>query len=640
MKNWSINDALNTYNVPFWSDGYFSINTSGHVVARPDKKRPQQEIDLNELTEELIDGGVQLPVLIRFPQILNQRVNALCRAFNEAIAEYEYGNEYVAVYPVKVNQQRRVIEGLLESKSCAKHKQLGLEAGSKPELMAVLALAGKGRSMIVCNGYKDREYVRLALMGEKLGHSVYIVLEKLSELELVLAESRKLNVQPRLGLRAKLAYKSKGKWETSGGAKSKFGLSATQVLKVVERLRSVDALDCLQLLHFHLGSQIANIRDIRNSVQECARFYAELRKQGAAIDTLDVGGGLGVDYEGTRSQSHCSANYSMREYANNIVYTIGDVCEQLELPTPRLLSESGRAMTAHHAIVITDVIGIESSQPEMPPAPADDAPLLLHNMWQTLEDVCGDADSRAIVEIFHDTVSDLNDVQTQYTLGLVDLEHRAWAEQVNQRVSFEVAKRLSPKNRAHRPLIDELNEKLADKFYVNFSMFQSLPDAWAIDQIFPVLPIRGLDQPPTRRAVFLDITCDSDGMIDQYVDGQGVETTLPVPAYEPDKPYPVGFFMVGAYQEILGDMHNLFGDTDSVDVWLNDAGQTAWNNHLKGDTVSDVLRYVNLDTQVFRQAYQQMLTNSPLSIDEQAQFRDELEQGLDGYTYLEDLVYE
>lgn len=635
MNDWSIDDARAGYNVTHWSQGFYGISDQGEVTVSPDPKNPEYKIGLNELAKDMVKAGVALPVLVRFPQILHHRVNSLCQAFDQAIQKYEYQADYLLVYPIKVNQQQTVVEEILASQASKEVPQLGLEAGSKPELMAVLAMAQKASSVIVCNGYKDNEYIRLALIGEKLGHKVYIVLEKLSELKMVLAESKRLGVTPRLGLRARLAFQGKGKWQASGGEKSKFGLSAAQILTVVDQLKQNDMLDSLQLLHFHLGSQIANIRDIRQGVSEAGRFYCELRELGASVNCFDVGGGLAVDYDGTRSQSNNSMNYGLTEYANNIVNVLADICNEYAQPMPRIISESGRYLTAHHAVLITDVIGTEAYQPENIQPPAEESPQLLHNMWHSWSEISGRADQRALIEIYHDSQSDLQEAQSLFALGQLSLAERAWAEQANLRVCHEVQGLLSTKNRYHRPIIDELSEKLADKFFVNFSLFQSLPDAWGIDQVFPVLPLSGLDKAPERRAVMLDITCDSDGIVDQYVDGQGIETTLPVPAWSAESPYLIGFFLVGAYQEILGDMHNLFGDTNSAVVRIEENGVTNIESVLAGDTVADVLRYVNLDAVAFMRTYEE-LVNLHIEEDERAQILEELQVGLKGYTYLED----
>ena len=621
------------YNVKHWSQGFYGIDDNGEVYVSPSET--DHQVPLSKIVKQLEQRNIGLPALVRFPQIVHQRVHNICNAFNQAIDEYQYDNRYLLVYPIKVNQQKEVVDEILASQAQLEQKQLGLEAGSKPELLAVLALAQKASSVIVCNGYKDREYIRLALIGEKLGHKVFIVLEKLSELDLVLAEAKALGVKPRLGLRIRLASQGAGKWQASGGEKSKFGLSASQVLTVIERLKAEDQLDVLELVHFHLGSQMANIRDVRNGVSEAARFYCELRDIGAQLKFLDVGGGLAVDYDGTRSQSSNSMNYSLLEYARNIVMTVGDICKVYNQPQPVIISESGRSLTAHHAVLVTNVIGTESYSPEDMTAPEADAPMLLNNMWKNFLELDAGNDDRALIEIYNDTQSDIAEAHNQFATGMLNLQHRAWAEQMSLRINYELSSRMSTKNRYHRPILDELSERLADKFFVNFSLFQSLPDAWGIDQVFPVLPLSGLDNADERRAVVLDITCDSDGTIDQYVDGQGIETTLPVPAWNPDEPYLMGFFLVGAYQEILGDMHNLFGDTHSVVVNVDESGQANIDYINEGDTVEDMMRYVHIDMDLIRQNYKELVT-AKVPEQEQQSVLEELEQGLMGYTYLED----
>ncbi|MDH5901771.1 arginine decarboxylase [Vibrio splendidus] len=621
------------YNVKHWSQGFYGIDDNGEVYVSPSET--DHQVPLSQIVKQLEQRNIGLPALVRFPQIVHQRVHNICNAFNQAIDEYQYDNRYLLVYPIKVNQQKEVVDEILASQAQLEQKQLGLEAGSKPELLAVLALAQKASSVIVCNGYKDREYIRLALIGEKLGHKVFIVLEKLSELDLVLSEAKALGVKPRLGLRIRLASQGAGKWQASGGEKSKFGLSASQVLTVIERLKAEDQLDVLELVHFHLGSQMANIRDVRNGVSEAARFYCELRDIGAQLKYLDVGGGLAVDYDGTRSQSSNSMNYGLLEYARNIVMTVGDICKLYNQPQPVIISESGRSLTAHHAVLVTNVIGTESYSPEDMAAPEADAPMLLNNMWKNFLELDAGNDDRALIEIYNDTQSDIAEAHNQFATGMLNLQHRAWAEQMSLRINYELSSRMSTKNRYHRPILDELSERLADKFFVNFSLFQSLPDAWGIDQVFPVLPLSGLDNADERRAVVLDITCDSDGTIDQYVDGQGIETTLPVPAWNPDEPYLMGFFLVGAYQEILGDMHNLFGDTHSVVVNVDESGEANIDYINEGDTVEDMMRYVHIDTDLIRQNYRDLVT-AKVPAQEQQSVLEELEQGLMGYTYLED----
>ncbi len=627
--------AHKVYNIAHWSDGYIGVNDRGEVLIRPDRGHSQARINLPDLTRSLVDAGVQLPVLIRFTDILHDRVNKLCGAFNKVAGDQGYQGRYTAVYPIKVNQQRRVVEELLAAEPAASQGQVGLEAGSKPELMAVLALSRRPGSVIVCNGYKDREYIRLALIGQKLGHRVFIVVEKQSELPLILAEAKSLGVSPLIGVRARLATIGKGNWQNTGGEKSKFGLSASQVLDVVQTLRQANALDTLQLLHFHLGSQIANIRDIQTGLRECARFYSELRQLGAPIGTVDIGGGLGVDYEGTRSRSSCSMNYGVHEYAYNVMHILQSECDRHGIPHPDLISESGRALTAHHSVLVTNVIDREVPDNRSPQPPTDEAAAPLHDLWRDLQSL-EDADTpRSLAEIYHDVLHAMSDVHAQFAHGVLSLQERAQAETLYTRCCRLLRGQLDNANRAHREIIDELNEKLAEKLFVNFSLFQSLPDVWGIDQIFPVMPINGLDRPLNRRAVIQDITCDSDGRIDQYVDGQGTETTLPLPDHDAGEPLLMGFFMTGAYQEILGDMHNLFGDTHSVDVRMNADGGFETGTPITGDTVAKVLRYVNFEPAALLRAYQDKFDASELAPDTQTDLLSELTAGLEGYTYLE-----
>ncbi|MDN3521224.1 biosynthetic arginine decarboxylase [Halomonas ramblicola] len=626
--------ARRVWNIDQWGSGYFDVDDSGHALVRPlGSETEGPALPLDDLVAELKAAGLRLPVLVRFIDILHDRVEQLCTAFDTAMAEEAFDGGYTAVYPIKVNQQRRVVEEILATPERGRDR-VGLEAGSKPELLAVLALSGDGPSLIVCNGYKDREYVRLALMGEKLGHRVYLVVEKLSELPLILEEAAELGVKPRIGLRARLATVGRGRWQNTGGEKSKFGLTASQVLAVVEQLREADALASLQLVHFHLGSQIANIRDIQRGLRECARFYQSLVELGAPVDTVDVGGGLGVDYEGTRSRSFCSANYSMLEYARNVVYAFRLACQEHDLPQPHLISESGRALTAHHAVLITNVIGEERVSETTPERRIEGDPQV-DELWR-VHDLLGDTpDPRGLVEAWHDLVQAMGELHERFVMGLTDITARAEGEAVYFVACARLRARLDTRNRVHREIDDELAEKLADKLFVNFSLFQSIPDVWGIQQIFPVLPLTGLDHEPERRGVIQDITCDSDGRIDGYVDGQGVETTLPLPEWQEGDEKLLGFFMVGAYQEILGDLHNLFGDTDSVDATLNPDGSWTFSHVQQGDRVADVLGYVNFDAEVLRDNLAEQLAASGLDEAEQQRFLDDLSEGLAGYTYLE-----
>ncbi|MBZ9559146.1 MULTISPECIES: biosynthetic arginine decarboxylase [Modicisalibacter] len=626
--------ARRTYNIDQWGSGYFDVDDHGHAIVRPlGSEAEGPALPLDALVDELRGAGLQLPVLVRFTDILHDRVEQLCAAFDTAMAEEAFNGGYTAVYPIKVNQQRRVVEEILATHERGRDR-VGLEAGSKPELLAVLALSGDGPSLIVCNGYKDREYIRLALMGERLGHRVYLVVEKLSELPLILEEAARLGVTPRIGLRARLATVGRGRWQNTGGEKSKFGLTTSQILEVVEQLRGAGALASLQLVHFHLGSQIANIRDIQRGLRECARFYQSLRELGAPVDTVDVGGGLGVDYEGTRSRSFCSANYSMLEYARNVVYAFRQACDDQGLPQPHLISESGRALTAHHAVLITNVIGEERVSEAPPPRQVEGDPQL-DELWRVHDLLCRRVDPRGLMEAWHDLVQAIGELHERFVMGLTGITARAEGEAVYFAACARLRSRLDNRNRAHREIIDELAEKLADKLFVNFSLFQSLPDVWGIEQVFPVLPLTGLDRPTTRRGVIQDITCDSDGRIDRYVDGQGLETTLPLPEWDDDDDRLLGLFLVGAYQEILGDLHNLFGDTDSVDASLDADGRWRLSNVQHGDRVADVLHYVNFDAAVLRARLDAQLEASSLDAEERARFMDDLAAGLEGYTYLE-----
>ncbi|GGX99249.1 biosynthetic arginine decarboxylase [Litchfieldella qijiaojingensis] len=627
-------NARQTYNIDQWGSGYFDVDDHGRATVLPlGSETPGPALPLSSLATQLRQAGLRLPVLVRFTDILHDRVEQLCGAFDAAMTEEAYGGGYTAVYPIKVNQQRRVVEEILATQERGRDR-VGLEAGSKPELLAVLALSGDGPSLIVCNGYKDREYVRLALMGEKLGHRVYLVVEKYSELSLILEEAERLEVRPRIGLRARLASVGKGKWQNTGGEKSKFGLTAGQILGVVERLRAADALDSLQLVHFHLGSQIANIRDIQRGLRECARFYQSLRELGAPVDTVDVGGGLGIDYEGTRSRSECSINYSMREYASNVVWAFRQACESEGLPHPHLISESGRALTAHHAMLITNVIGEERLNREPPERHIQGDPQV-DELWRVHDRLVAMDDPRGLVEAYHDLVQAITELQDRFVMGLADIATRAEGEGVYFSCCTQLRQQLDPRNRAHREIFDELAEKLADKLFVNFSLFQSVPDVWGIQQIFPVLPLTGLNRELTRRGVIQDITCDSDGRIDLYVDGQGVETSLPLPEWQEGEEKLLGFFLVGAYQEILGDLHNLFGDTDSVDAALDAEGNWVLSHAIRGDSVADVLDYVNFDAEVLRRHLAAQLDASGLPKSERDLFLDDLSAGLRGYTYLE-----
>ncbi len=625
QPGWTAAQARDLYNMPQWGEGYFDVSPQGHVIVRPHPGRPDATIDLYELAQRLPRQGLELPVLLRFVDVLHDRVDALTSAFAEVIAELAYAGRYTAVYPIKVNQQGDVIEQIVRHGG----ERVGLEAGSKPELAAVLGMARPG-SIVVCNGYKDRAYVRRALIGQKLGHKVYIVVEKLSELPLVLDEAKALKVDPLIGLRVRLSANFTSTQQNTGGEKAKFGLTSPQILEAVEMLRAAGRLDAVQMVHFHLGSQVANVQDVAKGLREAARYYVELRRLGAPVDVVDVGGGLGVDYEGTRSRSFCSMNYSLREYARNILRTLQEACVEADEPQPNVISESGRALTAHHAVLIADVIDRDELPSPRLEAPADAAPAVLHE----LQALFGQIDVQGPIETLHDAAQFFGDAQIQYTMGLLSLRERAWAERAYYALAQAVLPKLDPGIRAQREAYDELREKLASKYFCNFSVFQSVPDAWAIDQVFPIMPIHRLDERPDVRARLCDLTCDSDGRLDQYVDREGLMPTLALHALKDREPYLIGFFMVGAYQEILGDMHNLFGDTNAVNVVLDGSNGWTLEGAEHGDRTDELLRYVHLEPEKLALAYREKLDQAGLPADEVQALLRELESGLTGYTYL------
>lgn len=624
MTDWSIEQARRAYNVAHWADSYFDIDVHGQLVVQA----AGQVVSIKTLVDDLRTRGFALPVLLRFTDILADRVRRLAAAFDEAIAEQAYSGAYTPVFPIKVNQQRSVVRQIVaQDPHC--HGGVGLEAGSKPELMAVLALSKPG-GVVVCNGYKDRHYVRLALLGRRLGLRVYIVVEKRSELERVITEARNLGVKPLLGIRVRLASVASGKWQNTGGEKGKFGLSAQEVLEAIDTLRNADMLDCLQLLHTHMGSQIANIRDIQRGIGEVGRFYADLHAMGVPIKVVDVGGGLGVDYEGARSRTDCSMNYSVAEYARNIVRTLAEICAERDLPQPAIFSESGRALAAHHAVLVSEVIDVEIAPGEqLPEAPDAAMPIILHDLWRLLEEVEDDS----VIEVYHDAVHWLAEAQTQFQMGMVSLAQRAWAEQVYFAVLRRLQPRLRPDRRAHREILDAINDKLADRYICNLSVFQSMPDVWAINQIFPIMPLHNLDRAPTQRAMLQDLTCDSDGHIEQYVDSEGVETTLPLSRPRPGESLTLGIFLLGAYQEILGDIHNLFGDTHAVDVALTPDGYRL-DATRRGETAADMLNYVGFNLDELRAGYHNKIATVGMDATAARTLLAELDAGLASYTYL------
>ncbi len=625
MSEWSVERARRVYAVEHWGEGYFDVGDDGRMRVLPHGEGGPS-IALDDAVDRARAEGLKLPLLLRFSDILGHRLGRLQGAFAHAMDTLGYAGGYTAVYPIKVNQHFGVAGEL------ARHagEGFGLEAGSKPELMAVLALSRPG-GVVVCNGYKDREYIRLALIGRKLGLDTYIVIEKASELAHVIEESRALGVRPGLGVRMRLASLGAGKWQNSGGDKAKFGLSPRQLLDLVAQLRDADLLDCLQLLHFHMGSQISNLRDFASGMREATRYLVEVSQQGCAIRYMDVGGGLGVDYEGTRSRSACSINYGLEQYAATIVQPLAEACAEHGLVPPRVLTESGRALTAHHAVLVANVSEVERAPDGAVPAPDAAEPAVLRN----LRELHAALDARPPVEVFHEAQHFLAEGQDLYALGQIDLAQRASLDDLFYAIAHGVRMRLNYEEKGHRAVLDELSERLVDKYFVNFSVFESIPDVWAIDQVFPIAPIHRLDEAPTRRGIIADLTCDSDGQVETYVDDGDLDSSLPLHAARPGEGYRIGFFMVGAYQDTLGDIHNLFGDTDAVNIRLAGEG-FAFERSRRGDTADVMLDYVGYDLAALRARYAERIAAAALPADEAVRLSQALEAGLTGYTYLAD----
>ncbi len=562
---------------------------------------------------------------MRFGDILRDRLARLQGAFAKAMHDWEYDGGYTAAYPVKVNQQKAVVGELVSAGSDG----FGLEAGSKPELMAVLALAQPG-SIVICNGYKDREYLRLALVGRKLGLRVFIVIEKPSELKPALEEARALNVEPLFGVRMRLTSLGAGKWQNTGGEKSKFGLTPRQLITLLDELKAANLTQSLKLLHVFMGSQISNVRDIAAGMREATRYFVELCKLGIPIEYVDVGGGLGVDYEGTRSRSACSINYGLDQYAATVVQPLAEACAQNGFRHPHVVSETGRAMVAHHAVLVVNVSDIEPAPLGRVPTADTNDPSVLHR----LREIHAEVDSRSVIELYHEAQHHWTEGHALFSLGQLTLRQRARLDDLYYAIVNALRVRLKPEERSHRQALDELNEKLVDKYFVNFSIFESIPDTWAIDQIFPIVPIAGLDRAPERRGVIADLTCDSDGRIDAYVDAEGVDVSLPLHAPRDGESYRLGIFLVGAYQEALGDIHNLFGDTDAVNVRLKNDGSFEFSNIRRGDTTDVMLDYVGYDLAALRAAYREKILAAKLSGPHAEAVGAALERGLTGYTYL------
>ncbi len=627
---WSIAEASELYEIARWGQGYFSIGESGNVHVHPTKE-PDRFIDLKALTENLVLRGIDVPVLVRFSDILRHRVKDIHDAFQTAIAQNGYQGRYVCVYPVKVNQQRLVVEEIL---NYGRPYGFGLEAGSKPEMLAVAALASND-TPIVCNGFKDAEFIETAMLAQKVGRTVLPVVEKYSELGLILEYSQKVGVRPTIGMRVKLASRGGGKWQSSGGYRSKFGLTVSEVLKGLEELRALGMQDCFKLLHFHLGSQIPNIRIVKAAINEAARIYVELVKAGAGLEYLDIGGGLGVDYDGSQTNFESSVNYTLEEYAADVVYHVQTVCDDAGVKHPTIVSESGRAIAAYHSVLVFNVLGVtgfrEQEIKEVSPHDEQEQPLI--DLRETYQNVS----IRNALESYHDAQQALDMALNLFNGGYLPLDQRCEAETLYWAICARLQRLIQQLDEIPEDL-QGLDEMLADTYFCNFSLFQSAPDSWAIKQLFPVMPIHRLDKPPTNHAILGDVTCDSDGKIDQFIDRRDVKHTLPLhPAN--GEPYYLAVFLIGAYQEILGDMHNLFGDTHAVHVTLDADGGVVLDAVIKGDTVREVLQYVDFDPNALvaklRTDAETAVRENRMTFEESGRLLKFYEEGLGGYTYLE-----
>ena len=633
MPKWTIEEAREHYNIRGWGAGYFDINAKGNIVVRPNRKN-KHDIDLKNLVDDIQSKGYSLPVLIRFSDILKASIANLANSFQRSIDEYKYNGKYHGVYPIKVNQQRQVVEEIVKF---GQPYNIGLEAGSKPELHAILAILDNPEALLICNGYKDESFIRLALMSQKLGKKVFIVVEKLDELSLIDKVAKDLGVKPNIGLRIKLLSTGQGRWSSSAGEYSKFGLNSIELMEALQIAKDNSILDCIKLIHFHLGSQVTNIRRIKSSLQEVGRFYSELMKFGCNIEHIDVGGGLGVDYDGSRSTFASSTNYSVQEYANDVVYHLLEICNKENLPHPNIISESGRAMTAHHSILVVNVLDV-TSFPEWSNTieVKDDAPEVVKEIFYVLDSTS----NKNLIESWHDAVHLKEEAQNQFLLGIISLENRALSERIFWGICRKI-EQLSSRLKFMPDEIRSLKTTLADKYFCNFSVFQSVPDSWAIDQVFPVVPIYRLNEEPSRDATLEDITCDSDGRIDNFIGShRGTERTLRVHNLEPGETYPLCIFLTGAYQEILGDLHNLFGDTNTVHVSLNEDGTLNYEQIIEGEDVTDVLDYVQFSADELAGRIDGFLIGCVqrgiVTQKEANDFSNLYKEGLEGYTYLVD----
>lgn len=631
IKRWTIQDSLDAYHIPKWGQGYFSVNRKGHISVHA-AKDPGRSIDLKSLTDQLLTRGISLPILIRFTDVLRHRLAEIHQAFENAIDEFEYEGAYRCVYPVKVNQQRHVVQEILDF---GREYRVGLEAGSKPELLAVLAVTHGRDVPVICNGFKDDEFIETVMLAQKIGKKVIPVVERFTELELIVKVAETLRVKPQIGVRVKLASRGAGRWESSAGYRSKFGLTATEVVEALRYLDEREMADCLRLLHFHPGSQVTNIRKIKEAITEAARVYAELIQAGAGLEMLDVGGGLGIDYDGSQSSFESSVNYSLQEYANDIVFRLKSVCDEAGVAHPTIVSESGRAVVAYHSVLVFNVLGASSfEQFRIPESLSEDAPQPLSDLhW-----IARNLDGKNFLEAYHDAVQLREDALNRFNLGYLSLEQRSVSESLYWSICRDLLGII--RGLDHVPEeFSSLEALISDTYFCNYSVFQSMPDSWAIDQLFPITPIHRLDQEPTRRAILADITCDSDGRVDRFIDAHGVSPVLPLHPFE-GKPYYLAVFLVGAYQEILGGLHNSLGDTNAVHVSQEPGGEVRVDHVVQGDRVKDVLSYVEYNADqllsLMRRDIERAVRDRKISLEESGRLLRFYESGLRGYTYLEE----
>ena len=627
---WTTASATELYDVARWGQGYFSIGANGHLWVHPNKD-PRNGIDLKKLIDTLMLRGIALPILLRFGEILRHRLSDIQQAFQNAIREQEYRGGYRCVYPIKVNQQRHVVEEIYEH---GRQYGFGLEAGSKPELLAVLALADN-ETPIICNGFKDEEYINTIMLARKIGRQVIPVVEKYTELDLIIRQAAEVGVDPVLGIRIKLASRGSGRWRSSGGYRSKFGLTVAEALRALEQLKAIGLPDALGLLHFHLGSQITNIRLIKAAVTEAARVYVELKRAGAGLQYLDVGGGLGIDYDGSQTDFESSVNYTLQEYANDVVHHVQNICDEAEVPHPTIVSESGRAIAAYHSVLVFNVLGVAGMG-------ADDAPTEIRDDYeQPVLDLLychRDLSKKNLIESFHDAQQALDSALNLFSLGYLPIEQRSLAEDLYWAICRKIQKLAGELDETPEEL-DGLDRLLSETYFCNFSLFQSVPDSWAVKQLFPIMPIHRLSEEPLRHAILADISCDSDGKVDQFIDRRDVKKTIRLHSLN-DQPYLLGAFLIGAYQEILGDLHNLFGDTNAVHVRSSDSGEPVLEAVVRGDTVREVLEYVSYNAaslvERFRADVEAAMRERKIDYQEAGRLVRSYEEGLRGYTYLED----